>query len=542
MRRSVFSRRSAVAFAVSTAMLLVGCESDSLTESRTRTSIEVTPATQSLAVGATQQLTVTAIYSDATTAALVVGLLYSSSAAGVATVSATGLVTAVAAGTATITVNASGQTDDVAITVNSVAPPSTSAVVFSDNYDGVSFANFGGATNNVTLDATTLYSGRKSVKAVIGSVNYSGGAFVSSGPRNLSAFNAVTFYAKGSVANATLKVGVGNNAATTVLNAESIGIALTTGWVKYIVPLPNSAKAINFNGLFHFADGPNNYTVWFADIQYESLPVGQVAAPSAALVAWPTVTVAVGTPYTMNPAPNTVNWTTPALPNGGKLTDVAWRWYTLTSSNPAVATVSIDGVINGLTAGTTTITATLGGLPVPSSSTITVSAPLAVPSTIAPTPALAVGNVISLFTTAYPNRVVESWQTGWSAANSSLTDPFATGARNVRRYSLFNFVGIEFGIVTPANAIDGTTMTHVHFDVWSPNPSSTLEIQVVNDASGASAIGRYPAGTLATGTWVSLDLPLASFVGLTAKNKLQQILFVANNPMVIYVDNIYFHK
>lgn len=543
MRTSPQFLRGAAAFAVCTAMLVAGCTPDATTEPKTLASISLAPATVTLAVAATQALTVTGIYSDASVETLTSGVSFTTSAAGVATVSGTGVVTAVAGGTATITATASGQVATANITVNTPGPVSSAAVVFSDNYDGVTFADFGGATNNVSVDATTLYSGRKSVRAIIGGVNYSGGAFVSSGPRNLSTYNAVTFYAKSSVVNATLKVGVGNNATTTVLNAESIGIALTTNWVKYIVPLPNPAKMVNYDGLFHFADGPNSYTVWFADIQYETLPVGQVAAPSAALVAWPTVTVAVGTPYQMNPAPNTVNWVTPALPNGGKLSDVAWRWYTLTSSNPAVATVSPDGLITGLTGGTTTITATLGGLAVPSSATITVSAPLAVPGNTAPAPTKAAGDVISLFTTVYTNRPVETWQTGWSAANSALTDPFAIGARNVKKYSLFDFVGIEFGASNVANAVDATTMTHVHFDIWTPNPSSNLEIQLVNNVTpGPAAIGKYQAGALATGSWVSLNIPLASFTGLTGKNALQQLLFVSTGPMVIYVDNIYFYK
>jgi hypothetical protein len=41
---------------------------------------------------------------------------------------------------------------------------------------------------------------------------------------------------------------------------------------------------------------------------------------------------------------------------------------------------------------------------------------------------------------------------------------------------------------------------------------------------------------------VSLDIPLASFTGLTSRSQLQQLLFVAGAPMVLYVDNIYFYK
>jgi uncharacterized protein YjdB len=546
MRTSPLFFRGAAAFALCTAILVTGCSEDSTTAPTapaTLSSIAVSPTTATLAVAATQALTVTGTYSDASTAVLTSGVTFTTSASGVATVSAAGLVTAVAGGSATITATASGRTATAAITVNTPGPVSSAAVVFSDNYDGVSFVGFGGAVNNVTVDATTLYNGRKSIRAVMPTVDYGGGAFVSSAPRNLSTYNALTFYARGSVANASLNVGIGNNGLTNVLNAESLDIALTTNWVKYIIPLPNPAKMVNYDGLFHFADGPLGYTVWFADIQYENLPVAQVAAPTGGTASWPTATVAIGTPYQMNPAPNTVIFTTPVLPNGGRLTDVAWRWFNLTSSNPAVATVSPDGLITALTPGTTTVTATIGGIPIPGSSTFTVSAPLAVPTTIAPAPTKAAGDVISLFTTVYTNRAVETWRTGWSASATTLTDPFAIGSRNVKRYLLSNFVGIEFGAANIANAINATTMTHIHLDIWTPNPATNLEIQLVNSAGAApTLVGLHQAGTLATGSWVSLNIPLTSFAGLSSRDKLNQLLFVASGPMVIYVDNIYFYK
>ncbi|MDZ4862707.1 MAG: Ig-like domain-containing protein [Gemmatimonadota bacterium] len=510
----------------------------------TLSSIAITPTPVNLAPAGTQQLTVTGTYSDASTANLTSGSTFVSSATGVATVSGSGLVTAVAVGTATITATHTASGLTAPVTVN-VATGSGGGLVFFGGYDpGVSFIDFGGATNSVSIDAGTTNNGRSSFKAIItGSGGYSGGAFASAPPRDLSSFNALTFWAKGSTSNASLKVGIGNNGTGNLLNAEAIGIALTTTFTKYIIPLPDPSKFVGYDGLFHFADGPNNYTVWFNDIQYENLPVGQVGPPTAALAAWPSLTVAVGTPAQMNPAPNTVNWTVPALPNGGKLTDVAWRWFTLTSSNPGVATVSADGVVTGVSGGTANITATMNGIAVPGNAPITVTAPLGVPTNIAPTPTVNPANVISLFSSAYTNQGVDTWQTGWSTCCNTLVDPYVISGHDVKQYSLFNFVGVEFGLATPANTVNATTMTHFHVDVWSPNPSSNLEIQLVNDPGGpAQAIARYQAGAFASGTWVSLDIPLSSFVGLTAKDVLRQLLFVAAGPTVLYIDNVYFHN
>lgn len=82
-------------------------------------SVTVAPTTKSLAVGATQQLTPTVLPAGATNKTVT----YSSSATGIATVNASGLVTAVAVGTANITVktNDGNKTAVCAVTVTPIA-------------------------------------------------------------------------------------------------------------------------------------------------------------------------------------------------------------------------------------------------------------------------------------------------------------------------------------------------------------------------------------------------------------------------------------
>ncbi|HEX8531772.1 MAG TPA: Ig-like domain-containing protein, partial [Cytophagales bacterium] len=87
------------------------------------TGVSVTPASASVAVGATQQLTATVSPSNATNKTV----SWSSSNTAVATVSSTGLVTGVAAGTATITVTTQdgAKTATSAITVTAASTSST---------------------------------------------------------------------------------------------------------------------------------------------------------------------------------------------------------------------------------------------------------------------------------------------------------------------------------------------------------------------------------------------------------------------------------
>lgn len=80
-------------------------------------SIEVSPASPSVADGATVQLTATATYGDSSTRNVTADCDWSSSNETFATVSAAGLVTGVAAGSATITADYGDLTDTAAVTV-----------------------------------------------------------------------------------------------------------------------------------------------------------------------------------------------------------------------------------------------------------------------------------------------------------------------------------------------------------------------------------------------------------------------------------------
>lgn len=81
------------------------------------TSLDVSPSTKSLTVGQIGALTATATYDDASTADVTNACSWSSSATSKATV-ASGYVTGVAAGSATVTASYLGQTDTCAVTVS----------------------------------------------------------------------------------------------------------------------------------------------------------------------------------------------------------------------------------------------------------------------------------------------------------------------------------------------------------------------------------------------------------------------------------------
>lgn len=83
------------------------------------TSLEVTPTAPSVVAGDTEQMTATATYSDSSTADVTSAASWTSSDSAIATVDTNGLVTAVSAGTATISADYSGSTGSADVTVTS---------------------------------------------------------------------------------------------------------------------------------------------------------------------------------------------------------------------------------------------------------------------------------------------------------------------------------------------------------------------------------------------------------------------------------------
>jgi hypothetical protein len=109
--------RVAGAFAVfATFAFTLGCRGFFVNP--TLTTVTVGPTGFNLPVGSTQQMTVTGTYNDGSTKTLTSGVVWTSSDGSVATVSSSGKVTGVAAGTATITAQSGTITGTASITVS----------------------------------------------------------------------------------------------------------------------------------------------------------------------------------------------------------------------------------------------------------------------------------------------------------------------------------------------------------------------------------------------------------------------------------------
>jgi hypothetical protein len=172
--------------------------------------------------------------------------------------------------------------------------------------------------------------------------------------------------------------------------------------------------------------------------------------------------------------------------------------------------------------------------------------PATSPLVSAPTPPTRLpANVVSLFTDAYTNVPVTTWRTPWSPGaivQSDYTIPATTDI--AKKYTNLTYVGIEM----TAPTVNASLMTNFHLDLWSPDATS-FNIKLVDiGADGAFGGGddkehelAFTAPTVVTGSWVSIDVPMSAFTGLTTTGHIAQMILVSNNSTV-FVDNIYFYK
>lgn len=167
----------------------------------------------------------------------------------------------------------------------------------------------------------------------------------------------------------------------------------------------------------------------------------------------------------------------------------------------------------------------------------------------APIPSHDSSKVVSLFSDHYENVTVDTWSAPWDQADVEDVDIDGDVAKF---YSNLRFAGIEF----VSQTIDGTSLTHLHFDMWTENPtdgSNNLKVKLVDfGANGVWSGGddvehelRFDAENTAgfvSKEWISFDIPLDDFENMTTREHLAQLLFVTRNDIKeMYIDNVYFY-
>jgi uncharacterized protein YjdB len=280
---------------------LVGCSNQGLD------SVQVTPATQALTVGQTAQFTATGTYGNAShpsTQNITSLVTWASNAPSVATISATGVATAVGAGTTTITATSSGFN----------GPISSSATL--------TVTGTGGGANGGSIASISVIPGTQSV----------------SSPTQTSQFLAIGTTSSGATVNLTNQV-TWNSSSTQIAT-----VGATTGLATGVAKGTSTITALYSNASGGtVVTGSATFTI-----------VGGTTQQFTAV----TILPSSQTLSTLNETAQFIALATSGT-TGLQQDVTSSPQITWTSSNPTIGSVSPGGVAKDLGAGASTITAVL---------------------------------------------------------------------------------------------------------------------------------------------------------------------------------------
>jgi len=150
----------------------------------------------------------------------------------------------------------------------------------------------------------------------------------------------------------------------------------------------------------------------------------------------------------------------------------------------------------------------------------------AAPNSTAPSPSE--NNTISVFSDAYTDISTVNLNPNWN--QGTVTTEVTIAGGNVLKLKSLNYQGIEFG-----GSEDISSKTTLHLDYWTDD-STSLDVYLISDSP---VVETAHTVTVTTGSWQSLEIPLASFSSVVDLTDVFQMKFVGNGT--IYLDNIYFY-
>ena len=471
---------------------------------KTVTAIAITPATVTLAVGSTQQLTATATYSDGSTGDVSSQASWTSSNTVLASVSATGLVTAAGTGSVTITGTVTGVSGTSQITIpqatktlTSIAvTPATAAVAVGATQQLVATATYSdGSTANVSANVSWTSS-----QVAVASVNASGlvtgvaggSATVTASLNGVSGTSQITVpqptlaLISIAITPATANVAVGATqqlvATATYSNNSTANVSATVTWTSSKATVASVSPSGLVTGV---AAGSAAISATFNGVSGMSqITVPQSTATLTSIaVTPPTANVAVGA---------TQQLTATATYSNGSTANVSTT-VTWTSSKATLASVSASGLVTGVAAGSATISATLNSISGMSQVTVPISTKTLTSIAVTPTnPSIAVAATQQFTATAtYSDNSTANItsQVSWTSSNTSFatvnSSGLATGvaAGSVTVTATLNSVSGATGLTVTAKTLTAIAIT--------PNPATAA----LGTTQQLTAMGTYKDGS-----------------------------------------------
>jgi trimeric autotransporter adhesin len=508
---------SSVASVLMLCIALAGCGGGSKSSTTTNStptlvSIAIAGSTTSVPVGTTLQLTATGKYSDGSSSNLTSQVTWESSDGTLATTNSAGLLTAVKKGPVTVVATKGTVSGTLNLTVTSAALTSIS----------VSGGNALAAGSNEQLTVQGTYSDGASQTVTSQSSWQTSDATIAT----VSGTGQVSSLKAGSVV-ITANVGSVSNTATIIVNSATLssiivngGAALASGASEQLmaqgVYSDSSTQSLTSQVIWQSSN--TSIATFGGAGMLTALKSGSVTVTATLGSVSGTATVVVNAPtlssITISPAAFSIaSGQSEQLKAQGVLSDgttqdvtaqVAWG-----TSDGIVASVSPLGLVTGVSAGSTTITATLGTATKTATATVTaallntiVVTPLTASIATGQTQAFAANGIFSDgSTTDITNSV--TWSSG--ATNFATIDP--TGVA----------LGINAGsalITATSGAAFGTaTLTVTPAVLSSIDISPDGEIIPIGGQTQLTLTGSYTDNTtqnLANATWSSSDSTIAS--------------------------------
>lgn len=430
---------------------------------------------------------------------------------------------------------------------------STVGEIFTDSPVGLGsdfyFPFLGSKPTAWTVDEEISYLGSASMRFDVPNAddpngNYAGAIFrIDGAGRNLTGYDALTFWAKASQGVVIGEMGFGQDFEENKYQVNATNISLSTNWVKYVIPIPDASKLIEERGMLWYAAGTQDtgglgYTFWLDEVKFEKL--GTLAQPQPAILNGESVSqeAFIDVPLTITGLTQTYN-----AASGQNITvQAAPSYFTFNSTDIEVARVSETGVVSIIDTGIAQITASIGNVAAAGELNLDVVGEF----DFAPTPPVRdPNNVVNVFSDAYPFTDIEYYN-GFFTPDGQTTQGglITVSDDNVIRYTDLNFVALK-----TQNRVDASGMQNLHFDMKVEDAMIDggdfirfILLAQNPDGSEDEANITIPTEDLVAGQWISIDRPLSDFAGVSTTN-LSLFFFVSDATInTILVDNIYFYN
>ena len=542
----------------------------------TPTSIQISPTSVSLAVNNSQQLLVTATFSDGSSQNVTSSATYSSSTASVATISSGGNVTGVAPGTTTITASLGNVSANSTVTITgatltsiAITPSNPSLPVGLSQQLTATGTYSDGSTQDLTNTATWS-SSASSVASVSSTGNVvvgsTGSATITatsgtvSGTDTVTGTSAVVTAIAVSPASVTLAAGQTQQFAATATLSDGSQQTVTAS-AHWSVSNPSFANVSNTSGSNGFL------TSTAAGTTSVTATINSTSGSATVTVQAATLNSIAVTPNPLSlPAGTNQSLTVTGTYSDGSTANLTAS-ATFSSASSSIAAVNSTGLVSGVSTGNTTITATVNGV----SGTTAVTVTSVVLQSIAITPAttsIALGLHAQLAATgtysdgstqditsqvqwssSAPSKatvsstgLISTLATGSSTITATLNSLSATASLTVTAAVLQSIavtapqtsfaLGLSLQLTATGTYSDGTTQNLTSSVTWSSQTPSVGVVSSTGVATGHTT-GTFNAVATSGGISGTLGITVTSAV-------LVSIAVSPNNVITVNLNGIQF--